>query len=325
MSCELSIIVPIFKVESYLNKCIDSILMQSFTDFELILVDDGSPDNCGRICDEYSKLDKRIKVIHKENGGLSSARNAGISNAKGKYIAFVDGDDFIHQKMYEILYKYAIKHSSDIVVCDYLDVYEGEIYDLEYCNLKFEEGNFTNIEALNQLYTNKGVQFVLAWNKLYKRHLFEDLRFEEGKIHEDEFIAHRIIYKSSRVTYLPIKLYFYLQRKDGIIRAPFNINKLDAINAYKARVDFFKEIKQPELQKKAEYSYISLFFLYYFKAKNEVPNSNQVLRILKKDFIISLKSIIKNPYFIKKEKICWLVFAIHSSLFELIQNKSQEQ
>jgi glycosyltransferase involved in cell wall biosynthesis len=321
MNPEISIIVPVYKVENYIEKCIESVLAQTFTNFELILVNDGSPDNCGNICDEYARLDKRIKVIHKENGGLSSARNAGLSKAKGKYIAFVDSDDFIHQSMYEILHGYGTKYASDIVICDYLDVYEGEIYDTEEYNPNFNEENYTNIEALYQLYSKKGVQFVIACNKLYKRDLFNDLEYKEGVIHEDEFMAHRILFNSSKVTYLPIKLYYYLQRKDGIVRSQFNIKKLDAVNAYKDRVEFFRKIKQHELQIKAEYSYISLLFLYYFKVKGEIPNSYKELRVLKNDFRNSLRIFINNPYFSLKEKICWLLFVFHPSLFGLFYSK----
>ncbi|MFF2877278.1 glycosyltransferase family 2 protein [Gottfriedia sp. NPDC057991] len=321
MACEISIIVPAYKVENYLNKCIDSILGQTFKDFELILVNDGSPDHCREICDEYATMDQRVKVIHKENGGLSSARNAGLKIAKGKYIAFVDSDDYIHFKMYEVLYSSAKQNSSDIVICDYLKVKEGEVINSNESNLRYKEEHYTNIEALNELYGNKGVKFVVVWNKLFKRHLFDNLEFEENKIHEDEFIAHQLLYKSSKVTYIPIQLHFYLQRKNSITQAGFCIKQLDFIIAYKERVKFFMKINQYDLQKKAEYCYIPLFFKYYYKAKNEVPNSNKELKRLKSEFCLSLFSFLKNPYFIKKEKIGWFIFTINSSLFENLVQK----
>ncbi len=125
--CEISIIVPVYKVEKYLKKCVDSILAQTFSDFELILVDDGSPDNSGRICDDYAKKDARVRVVHKQNGGLSSARNAGIEVAKGKYLGFVDSDDYIAEDMYELLYKAIIKEEADLSICGIYDVYEEKI------------------------------------------------------------------------------------------------------------------------------------------------------------------------------------------------------
>ncbi|PEL07024.1 glycosyltransferase [Bacillus sp. AFS017336] len=321
MACEISIIVPVYKVEKYLNKCIDSILGQTFKNFELILVNDGSPDNCKKICDDYIRIDQRIKVIHKENGGLSSARNAGLKIAKGKYIAFVDSDDFIDYNMYEILHSNALEHSSDIVICDFLAVNEGEIINSSKPIIQYKVEHYTNIEALKELYGNKGVKFVVVWNKLYKRDLFDNLEFEENKIHEDEFIAHQLLYKSSKVTYLPIQLHFYLQRKDSITQSGFCIKQLDFIKAYKERVKFFKKINQCELKKKAEYCYIPLFFSYYYKAKSALPNSNGELKKLKSEFCLSLFSFIKNPYFIKKEKIGWLIFMINSDLYDILVQK----
>lgn len=124
--CEISIIVPVYKVEPYLRKCVDSILAQTFTDFEVILVDDGSPDNSGKICDEYASKDSRVRVIHKKNGGLSSARNAGIDVARGKYLGFVDSDDYIEKDMYELLYDNIVKEQADLSICGIYDVYEGK-------------------------------------------------------------------------------------------------------------------------------------------------------------------------------------------------------
>ncbi|MFK9089939.1 glycosyltransferase family 2 protein [Bacillus salipaludis] len=319
MNPKISIIVPVYNVEPYIHKCIDSILKQTFEDFELILVDDGSPDNCGKICDEYSKLDNRIKVLHKENGGVSSARNAGIRTAKGEYIGFVDSDDFIHQRMYELLYSYGIKHTADVVLCDYLVVNDEEMHNTNYDIPEFNEEQYSNIESLYQLYTNLDIQFVIPCNKLFRRSLFNNLKFIEGKRHEDEIIAHRILFKSSKVTYLPIKLYYYFQRKDSFMKS-FNIERLDVFYAFKDRIEFFKEIKQPELEKKAEFSYIGTLFLYYFKAKREVPHSGQVLKALKKDFCMNLGTFVKNPYFIRKEKICWFLFVVHPSLYQLYIN-----
>jgi glycosyltransferase involved in cell wall biosynthesis len=318
MNPKISIIVPVYNVEHYLKRCIDSILAQRFEDFELILVDDGSQDNSGKICEGYSKFDNRIKVIHKENGGVSSARNVGIGIAKGEYIGFVDSDDFIHKRMYEMLYSYGVKHEADIVICDYLEVSEKEIYDTENDIPKFNEKNYSSIESLNQLYTDNYVRFVIVCNRLFKKYLFNDLKFIEGKRYEDELIAHRILFKSSKVTYLPIKLYYYLHRKDSFMRSPFNIKKLDVIFAFKDRAEFFKEIKQTELQRKAEYSYIDKLFLSYFRAKREIPNSGQELKLLKKEFCISLRTLVKNPYFFRKEKICWVIFAIHPSLYQML-------
>ncbi|AXI10771.1 capsular biosynthesis protein CpsJ [Oceanobacillus zhaokaii] len=317
MNPSISIIVPVYNVEQYIHKCIDSILAQSFKDFELIIVNDGSTDNGGRICDEYATLDNRITVFHKENGGLSSARNKGISLAKGNYIAFVDSDDFVHPKMYEILFNYVVSSSADIAICDYQEVNEDEKNEIEKLEFDSRVEKYNNVEALYQLYTTKGLQFVIACNKLFKSSLFNKIKFEEGMIHEDEFMAHRILYESEIIIYLPVKLYFYLQRKGSIINSKFNINRLDAVYAYKKRVDFFREINQYELQKMAEYNYVHLFFTFFFKVKDKVPNSKGKLKQVKSDFTKILIQLLKNPLFSKKEKILWIVYTINPSLFQL--------
>ncbi|ETI67550.1 glycosyltransferase family 2 protein [Neobacillus vireti] len=313
----ISIIVPIYKVEKYLAICTDSILNQTFKDFELILVNDGSPDKCGEICDDYTKKDNRVKVIHKSNGGLSSARNAGINVAQGKYIAFVDSDDYIHPKMFEILFEAAEKYSSDITMCNFLPVYEHVPNHEVLRNFQIDVKHYTNLQALKQIYTNKGIYFTLATNKLYKRQLFHDLRFEEGRIHEDEFLAHRILYKSKVITYLPIDLYFYFQRSDSIMGEPFNLNMLDEVYAFKDRIKFFKDKKLHSLRHQAEFKYVVKFFSFYLKAKKECQNSKGELKIYKKNtFQNDIYSLLLNPLFNIKEKTLWILFMIHPSLYE---------
>ena len=183
----ISIIVPVYNVEKYLNRCFDSILNQTFTDFELILVDDGSTDNSGIICYEYKTKDNRIKVIHKENGGLSSARNAGLDIARGKYIGFVDSDDFINKDMYKILFDTIQANNSDMVICDYYKVNEDDINKFRNlkCNCEnIKIKNLNNLESIDNLFLT-GEKFIYAWNKLYKRELFNDLRYEKGRIYEN--------------------------------------------------------------------------------------------------------------------------------------------
>lgn len=175
---KISIIVPVYNVEKYLERCLDSILSQSFNAFELILVNDGSTDNSYKICEKYSYNDKRIKLINKENGGLSSARNAGIEASQGEYIGFIDSDDYIDKFMYEILYNYAEKNKSDIVICKYKKV-DANFGMNENLNYNVEEINYSNFQALNQLYEENNIEFVVMWNKLYKRSLFDNIKFPD--------------------------------------------------------------------------------------------------------------------------------------------------
>ena len=211
---EISIIVLVYNVEQYLENCIESILNQTFKDFELILVDDGSTDNSGKICDIYEKKDTRIKVIHKNNGGLSSARNTGLDIACGKYIGFVDSDDSIHPKMYEVLYNLIKNHKSDISCCNYKRTYDISCKEHEELNLN-EVIEMSNIEAIEKLYDKEiGVRLVIACNKLYCKSLFDKIHYKVGRLHEDEFMAHRILYNSKKITYVDNELYYYLQEKE---------------------------------------------------------------------------------------------------------------
>lgn len=324
MNPKISIIVPVYKVEPYLSKCIDSILTQTFTDFELILIDDGSPDRCGEICDEFAKKDSRIRVIHKENGGLSSARNAGIEAAQAEFIGFIDSDDFIHEKMYEILYIQAVLHSSDLVICDFLKVKEGEEAKFKKEVMEQSETrHFTNMEALDQLITTRShsrvpkvggvVTWTIACNKLYRRSLFGDIKFEEGRIFEDEYIIHKILYKSAKITFVPVKLYYYVKRPNSILEAPFSIEKLDKVYAYKERVDFLRAIedKPPMLYEHAVKSYLDTFFWYYGKAKSELSHAKKEIRQLKRTLVTTLSLLLNSRLIGRKQKVYLVYFAMN--------------
>jgi glycosyltransferase involved in cell wall biosynthesis len=327
MNPKISIVVPIYNVEKYIYKCIDSILAQTFTNFELILVNDGSPDNCRGICEEYAEKEKRIKVIHKENGGVSSARNAGIKAATGQYIGFIDSDDFIHEKMYEVLYQNAVRYSSDIVVCDFLKVHEDEVPE-KSCNNDFNLQHYSNIQALNQLYTaapGKSDMWVYPWNKLYKRWLFNHLRYKEGRIYEDEFIAHKILFNSTKITFVNEKLYYYLQRPNSYIGSNFSTKKFDRVFALKERVDFFRIIHQQYLHDQALKHFMEVFFWYYSKAQSDLKDVQKELKTLKRTLDKSLISLIKNPLIGWKQKVFLVMFVINPFVSDLNKKGSKSK
>ena len=233
----ISIIVPIYKVEAYLNRCVRSLVTQSYNHLEIILVNDGSPDNCAAMCDAWATNDSRIKVIHKQNGGLSDARNAGLAVAQGKYIAFVDSDDWVDAEYIAAMY-YALQQTdSEIAACD---VYESAGEEVELCPMKKSPLRIcTPEEAISDILEGKGFRAV-AWNKLYKRTLFENERYPVGKHHEDEFFTYRILAKAKRLVYLDRPLYFYFQRPGSIMNS-FSIRRLDALEAYLERLAFLRE------------------------------------------------------------------------------------
>ena len=223
----LSIIVPVYKVESYLPKCIDSILAQTFTDFELILVDDGSPDNCPALCDAAAAKDARIRVIHQKNGGLSAARNAGLDVARGEWIGFVDSDDYIAPEMYEALYKAVQSTGADLALCDYAEVDEtGALCPPMHISLA--EQVFTGRELLKNA-TDTMIQ--PAWNKLYRRAIFAQLRYPEGKLNEDLFLIPEVCLQIQKAVVVPKALYYYVQRGGSIMSGNKTLRHFDAAAA----------------------------------------------------------------------------------------------
>ena len=241
---KISIIVPVYKVEKYLKKCVDSILAQTYENLEVILVDDGSPDTCPAICDEFSKKDKRIKVIHKKNGGLSDARNAGLEIATGEYIGFVDSDDFISSEMYSVLLCNLLKSKADLAICNYVRVDEcGKVAVDLSMKETLKNRCFSRKEFIEELLKPYGGYYVVAWNKLYKRKIFENIRFPYGKQHEDEFIIHHIVSKCEKIVFVEEELYYYLQREGSIMSNSFNVKFMDYGDALIDRYRFTKKMK----------------------------------------------------------------------------------
>jgi glycosyltransferase involved in cell wall biosynthesis len=280
----VSIIVPIYNVEKYLHRCVHSILKQTYRNIEIILVDDGSPDRCGEMCDEYASLDKRVKVIHKENGGLSDARNMGINISRGCYISFIDSDDWIHEKYIEILVDILEKGNADISVCGFL---KTSVEDFTRAPLNEHIFEFTNIEALEQLYGEFSTQLVVAWGKLLKKSLLQNIRFPIGRLHEDVFTTYKIIYEAKKVVFTTNQLLYYWQREESITGGGLKIrNLLDVLDALDQRAEFFMSNNLKELVIK---TYRSMFFMFMaaFEQKNMNENDkaelyNQFERIKKK-------------------------------------------
>ena len=235
----ISVIVPVYKVEPYLNKCIESIVNQTYKTLEIILVDDGSPDTCPAICDSWAEKDSRIKVIHKENGGLSDARNAGMVHATGEYIAFVDSDDYIDPEMYQSLYEAIVRTDSDVASCGAKRFWRDGRPTQELCSVNVD-AVFECKAAMEALITSKGlVQTV--WNKLYKGEVAKSVLFIKGQIHEDEFWSWQVIARSKRVVTLKESYYKYLQRDNSIMGGGFSEKSLAVVDAKVVRQNYIEE------------------------------------------------------------------------------------
>lgn len=258
---KISVIVPVYRAEKYLNRCVDSILAQTFTDFELILVDDGSPDNCGAICDEYAGKDSRINVIHQKNGGLSSARNAGIdwafANSDSEWLSFIDSDDWVHPKYLEALYGAAQRSHSEVVIGGF-ERTGGENPDVDESKL---QETLWNVE---QFYCEQNVTATVAWGKLYKREFFRNIRYPVGKIHEDEFTTYKLLFQVKKIAYVDQPLYAYYINSESIMGVGWNPKRLIALDAYAERIEWFKDKHFPEI-----YQWTLEKYVYYIIAAQE--------------------------------------------------------
>ena len=246
--CVVSVIVPIYKVENVLHYCIDSILNQTYKDFELILVDDGSPDNSGKICYDYAEKDSRIKVIHKKNGGLSDARNVGMAVATGEYISFIDSDDYVSDDFFECLLDIMNKENSDIAECSVVKFYEDNRFDEFSDDLSVK--TYDTQDAMSALIAeNQFHQHV--WNKLYKTELVKDIPYAVGKLNEDEFWTYRVFGRANKVARINKTMYYYFQRSSSIMGVGYNIRRLDALEG-KANRQKYIENNFPDLSTQAK-------------------------------------------------------------------------
>lgn len=264
MDEKISVIIPIYNVETYLTKCIDSVLNQTYQNLEIILVNDGSTDGCKRICDEYGrKYQKKIKVIHKKNGGLSSARNAGLDVAEGKLVAFVDSDDYIEPGMLEQLYKALIAYEADMSLCNLKVVFASQFKDKKHRELTVKWECMEQCNYWEKIFEPDYARFVVAWNKLYRKKIWEKLRYPNGKINEDEFVLHEIVSQCDKIVYSSYVGYNYVQRNGSIMSQKKQKPNFDLFDAWIERIAYFDSIERKELCRKNLVLYVeALVYIY---------------------------------------------------------------
>lgn len=240
---KVSVIVPVYRVEKYLHRCVDSILQQTYSNLEVILVDDGSPDRCGIICDDYADKDSRILVIHQENLGISMARNKGLDVSTGEFISFVDSDDYIHHKMIEIMMNNLIEDSADVCICGRhrfpSDSFVNE--ELLFKNFQEEKRIFTKDEALIHLFTDMSFIRYALWDKIYKKNIYENIFFPEGKYYEDGAITFRLLSKCEKISYISDPFYYYAITPNSITEQKYTEkHAIDHMNALNSAIQYFQ-------------------------------------------------------------------------------------
>lgn len=277
----ISVIVPVYKVEHYLHRCVDSVLRQSFTDFELILVDDGSPDNCPVICDQYAVQDKRVHVIHQQNGGLSAARNAGIDwsfeYSDSKWITFIDSDDWVSEFYLERLYQAVCDLNVNLSICATYKT-NGAVDTTATEHKIFEK---ISIEAICEI-KREDILLMIACGKLYNKFLWREIRFPLGKFHEDVFTTHRLIYQNNAVALVYEKLYYYFQNENGITGSEWNPNRLDELEGLRSQIEYFKENNFPSALEKSKRVYLYVLAEHLHTLNKLYPRYNYCKKILRK-------------------------------------------
>lgn len=333
MEQKVSVIVPIYKVEPYLKRAVASILHQTYHNLEIILVDDGSPDQCGRICDDYAKEDNRITVIHKENGGLSDARNAGLDAAHGEYIVFVDSDDFIAEDYVETLMQCLKEYDADVAMCSY-----AVTASVEFDESIFKASRDETVEVcdrrelLNNLYDanhKDATYFIVSWNKIYKASLWQDVRFPKDRIHEDEATTYKIYDRAQKGVYLHRPLYGYFTAPSSITRDRFNIKRLQWMDALDDRIAYFEDkTEQLNEEGKQEKEFLEKQIAcckraradasihYYYPLKEELPTERKAAKRLK-SYVWQEWKETKNPGY--------LIFSVSASLYRLITNIDRDK
>lgn len=294
----ISIIIPVYKVEKYLDKCLNSVVNQTYKNIEIILVDDGSPDNCPTICDEWAKKDDRIRVIHKENGGLSSARNAGIDVAKGEYLAFIDSDDSVEPEYVEELYTTLIENNVDLSICGISFIKEDGSIHKEIQAI--EPTLFLNDDKYNLLLLHN-TMVVVAWNKLYSKKIFESLRYPLGKIQEDEFVILDILKNAEKgVAINNKKLYNYLYRENSIMTSKSPKGIFHPVEAYKIR---YEQIDKKEIKNDTGRKILQEYLEAYQKFYKNKEVAKEILKRYKEDYKIYKKCLTT-----LKRKIKYMIF-----------------
>lgn len=296
---KITVIVPVYKVEPYLDRCVNSLLCQTFQNYEIILVDDGSPDSCGKMCDEYSRRDPRIYVIHQRNAGLSAARNAGLdralSDSECEWVSFVDSDDWVHPMYLEALFNAAVKYDAELAIGGYLRT-NGELIvpeiDLTACTWRSEE-----------YYLHDMVNATVSWGKLYKKTVFHTLRFPVGKIHEDEFISYKILFNYEYVTVVEQPLYFYYQNPKGISKGKWSVGRLDGLDALEKQIVFFYNKGLREIARRKFNSVIRI----NLKSQECISNCDDLDPTQKKQLVRKTKKQLRR-LLIRYRKCRWLPF-----------------
>ncbi len=313
---KISVIVPIYNVEEYLPRCIDSILAQTFTDFELWLVDDGSPDKCGEICDAYAKKDSRIRVIHKENGGLSDARNAALDKITGEYISFIDSDDWVSPNFLENMLISMERHNAELVICNFVAAYEDGKKEIMYQPATSEmvlSGDAVFCEVLQPS----------ACNKMYKAEIFNSIRYPKGRLYEDAYVYPDVLSQVKTLVLTGQDDYFYFKRSDSIMRSSYNLRSthlVDAVRTSSSKLEALGQASAASIMREFVYTQTAVAFA-QLNLKN--PEHKKRLSEIKKIYDESYPKLMSSATSIK-QKLRYSLLKISPKLHTAVFGKKMK-
>ena len=311
----ITVVVPVYKVEKYIDRCVTSIINQSYKNLEIILVDDGSPDNCGKICDDYAKKDERIKVIHKENGGLSDARNAGINIAKGKYITFIDSDDYIKYDYVEFLYNLILKNNVKVSICSHTVLYDTGL------RIDKETEEFSVLDAkttIKRILYGDSID-ISAWAKMYETTLFDDIKYPKGRLFEDSAITCKILSNCEKIAIGSKSKYFYMIRSDSITNENFNVKKMDLITSTKEMGEYILK-KYPDLEnavnRRIMYAYLSTLSQLASSKEKHLKEQKEMMEYISRN----RKKVLKDKNIPKRDRIALEVSRFGFKIYKIFWN-----
>ena len=311
----ISVIVPVYKVEPYLDRCVQSIVNQTYKNLEIILVDDGSPDNCPAMCDAWAEKDSRVRVIHKKNGGAASARNAALDVMQGEYIAFTDSDDYIDANMFSALYASIERNNSDISMCELHNVdLNGAILDSPKLQCEHVKGE--SRDALVCLVEMSSICYCVLYNKLYKRFLWKDVRFPEYRIYEDEAVLAKIYALAKTVSYVYRSLYYYVQSENSIMRSCVDRRNLVVLDIMDMRRSLFEEMQDDDLVARNELCTIRITKKLYMQCRMQ-KNALQkpFLAAFRKQILTNFRLLFDRQYISSKLAMNIVLFALVPRLY----------
>lgn len=322
----ISVIVPVYNVYPFLGECVESICNQTFADLEIILVDDGSTDQSGALCDNYAKKNNRIKVIHQQNQGLSGARNTGVKHAEAEYIVFVDSDDRIHPRMIQSLYEALQQSGAEISICSHKMIQENE--PKEQTDIPTE--NLENIEILSghecvkRMYSAHPIDMVVAWNKLYKKEMFCQLQYPVGRLHEDEFLTYKILYPLAKCVYVNAPLYEYRVRKNSIVSNKSFRRLKDIMDAYKERYIYFEQNDDRELYCEALRRYeTAIAELILYLKENHLERD--LIKELNSEFKLVYRTKIVTSEMDIQHKLKYRLFMMSPSIYRILKEADKNK